>query len=115
MRTYQMQDDGLDTVDANLTLGFDDDERDYGVAARMLQMLGCHRVVLLTNNPAKLEGLAKFGIEIAGRMPLEAPINPDNRRYLTAKAARAGHQLNHLLAALAEPSDVAHDATPLVP
>ena len=51
MRTYQMQDDGLDTVDANTTLGFDDDERDYGVAARMLQMLDCHRVLLLTNNP----------------------------------------------------------------
>lgn len=96
MRTYQMQDDGLDTVDANTTLGFDDDERDYGVAARMLQMLNCDRVVLLTNNPAKLQGLAKSGITIAGRMPLEASINADNRRYLTAKAARAGHSLNHL-------------------
>jgi GTP cyclohydrolase II len=97
MRTYQMQDDGLDTVDANLTLGFDDDERDYGIAARMLQMLDCRRVVLLTNNPAKLEGVAKSGIEITGRMPIEAPINSDNRRYLTAKAARAGHHLNHVL------------------
>lgn len=115
MRTYQMQDDGLDTVDANLTLGFDDDERDYGVAARMLQMLDCHRVILLTNNPAKLEGLAKFGIEITGRMPLETPINSDNRRYLTAKAARAGHHLNHVLAALAEPSDVTRHETPLAP
>ena len=105
MRTYQMQDDGLDTVDANTTLGFDDDERDYGIAARMLQMLNCTRVVLLTNNPAKLDGLAKAGIEIAGRMPLEAPINADNRRYLTAKAARAGHQLDHLMASLAEPSE----------
>ena len=115
MRTYQMQDDGLDTVDANLTLGFDDDERDYGIAARMLQMLDCRRVVLLTNNPAKLEGLAKSGIEITGRMPLEAPINSDNRRYLTAKAARAGHQLNHVLASLAEPSGVTHDVAPLAP
>jgi GTP cyclohydrolase II len=110
-----MQDDGLDTVDANLTLGFDDDERDYGIAARMLQMLECRRVVLLTNNPAKLEGLAKSGIEITGRMPLEAPINSDNRRYLTAKAARAGHQLNHVLASLAEPSEVTHDVAPLAP
>ena len=59
MRTYQLQDDGLDTVDANTTLGFDDDERDYGIAARMLQMLNCTRVVLLTNNPAKLEGLCQ--------------------------------------------------------
>ena len=104
MRTYQLQDDGLDTVDANTTLGFDDDERNYGIAARMLQMLNCPRVVLLTNNPAKLEGLSKAGIEIASRMPLEAPINADNRRYMAAKAVRAGHRLDHLLASLAEPS-----------
>ena len=113
MRTYQMQEDGLDTVDANTTLGFDDDERDYGIAARMLQMLNCTRVVLLTNNPAKLDGLAKAGIEIASRMGLEAPINPDNRRYLTAKAARAGHRLDHLIASLAEPTDPDRDVAPL--
>jgi len=113
MRTYQMQDDGLDTVDANTTLGFDDDERDYGVAARMLQMLGCNRVVLLTNNPHKLDGLAHYGIDIAGRMPIEAPVNADNRRYLTAKAARAGHRLNHLAASLTDSSDA--DVAPLAP
>ena len=104
MRTYQLQDDGLDTVDANTTLGFDDDERDYGIAARMLHMLNCTRIVLLTNNPAKLDGLAKAGIEVVSRVPLEAPINADNRRYLTAKAARAGHRLDHLMATLADPS-----------
>ncbi len=104
MRTYKLQDAGLDTVDANTTLGFDDDERDYGVAVRMLQMLGCTRVMLLTNNPAKLDGLAKAGIEIAGRIPLEAPINPDNRRYMTAKAARSRHQLGHLLESLDKPA-----------
>ena len=104
MRTYQLQDDGLDTVDANTTLGFDDDERDYGIAARMLQMLNCTRIVLLTNNPAKVEGLSKAGIEIASRMPLETPINADNRRYMAAKAVRAGHRLDHLMASLAEPS-----------
>jgi GTP cyclohydrolase II len=113
MRTYQMQEDGLDTVDANTTLGFDDDERDYGIAARILQMLNCTRVVLLTNNPAKLDGLAKAGIEIAGRMPVEAPINSDNRRYLTAKVARAGHQLDHLMASLADPTDPDRDVVPL--
>jgi GTP cyclohydrolase II len=113
MRTYQMQDDGLDTVDANTTLGFDDDERHYGVAARMLQMLDCNRVVLLTNNPHKLDGLAQAGIEITGRMPIEAPINPDNRRYLTAKAARAGHRLNHLATSLVDSSDA--DVAPLAP
>src|SRR6202000_1931163 len=93
MRTYRLQDAGLDTVDANTTLGFDDDERDYGVAVRMLQMLGATRVVLLPNNPDQLDRRAKAGIEIAGRMPLETPVNADNRRYLTAKAARAGHHL----------------------
>ena len=102
MRTYQLQDAGLDTVDANTTLGFDDDERDYGVAVRMLQMLGCTRVVLLTNNPAKIDGLANSGIEVAGRMPIETPVTSDNRRYLTAKASRAGHQLGHVMTALAE-------------
>ena len=112
MRTYQMQEDGLDTVDANTTLGFDDDERDYGIAARMLNMLGCTRVVLLTNNPAKLDGLTKAGIEIAGRMSIETPSNAENRRYLTAKAARAGHRLDHLIASLAEVSDPEWDATP---
>ena len=97
MRTYQMQDEGLDTIDANTTLGFDEDERDYGAAARMLQLLDCKSVILMTNNPAKLTGLAECGIEIAGRLPVEAPINVDNRRYLAAKAVRAGHRLNEAL------------------
>jgi GTP cyclohydrolase II len=114
MRTYKLQDAGLDTVDANTTLGFDDDERDYGVAARMLQMLGCTRVVLLTNNPAKLDGLTKTGIEIAGRMPIETPINADNRRYLTAKASRAGHHLRHVTAALTDKPEDEQEAR-LVP
>jgi len=102
MRTYQLQDGGLDTVDANTTLGFDDDEREYGAAVRMLQILGYTRIVLLTNNPAKLDGLAKGGIEIAGRMPLETPVNADNRRYMTAKATRNGHHLGYVLTALTE-------------
>ena len=95
-RAYRLQDLGLDTVDANVTLGFEDDERDYRVAARMLQLLGCRRVMLLTNNPAKLAGLAAAGIEICGRMPLQAPVKPENRRYLTARAVRAGHCLDDL-------------------
>ena len=114
MRTYKLQDGGLDTVDANTTLGFDDDEREYGVAVRMLQMLGCTRVVLLTNNPAKLDGLAKAGIEITGRMPLETPINADNHRYMAAKASRAGHHLNHLLSVLGESKDE-QKSPPLAP
>jgi GTP cyclohydrolase II len=113
MRTYKLQDAGLDTVDANTTLGFDDDERDYRVAARMLQMLGATRVVLLTNNPDKLDSIAKAGIEISGRLPLETPVNAHNRRYLTAKAARAGHQLDHVIAALSEPLKSVENAAPL--
>ena len=101
LRTYQLQETGLDTVDANAALGFNDDERDYGVAARMLQMLRIQRIVLLTNNPTKLDGLARSGIEITGRLPVEAPINSDNARYLAAKAARAGHRLDHLIGSLA--------------
>jgi GTP cyclohydrolase II len=97
IRAYRLQDSGLDTLDANHTLGFDDDERDYGIAARMLDMLGCKRVRLLTNNPAKLDGLAEAGIEVVGRIPLHGPVNADNRRYLVAKAERAGHQLENLL------------------
>ena len=110
MRTYKLQDGGLDTVDANTTLGFDDDERDYGIAVRMLQMLGCNRVVLLTNNPAKVDSLAKAGIEITSRMPIETPIHSDNRRYLTAKASRAGHQLRHVMASLTEQSEGTEEA-----
>jgi GTP cyclohydrolase II len=105
MRAYALQDEGLDTVDANTTLGFDDDERDYGIAARMLQMLGCTRVLLMTNNPLKLDGLIEAGIEVSGRKALQAPINAHNRRYLTAKAMRAGHKLDHLIGALSEAGD----------
>ena len=98
MRTYRLQDGGLDTFDANTTLSFDDDERDYGIAARMLQTLNCSQILLLTNNPAKLDGLTRAGIEIAARIPLEVPINPHNKRYLTTKAMRSGHQLFNLKA-----------------
>jgi GTP cyclohydrolase II len=112
MRTYKLQDAGLDTVDANNTLGFDDDERDYGVAVRMLQMLGATRVMLLTNNPDKVDSLTKAGIEIFGRMPLETPVTADNRRYLMAKAARAGHHLGHVIAALSEPPKSLNKAAP---
>ena len=104
MRAYRLQDGGLDTRDANTTLGFEDDERDYGVAALMLRTLNCTRIVLLTNNPAKLDGLTKSGIEIAARVPLEAPINPHNKRYLTTKAVRSGHKFVTLKASANETS-----------
>jgi GTP cyclohydrolase II len=109
IRTYRLQEEGLDTVDANNALGFEDDERDYGLAVRMLQMLGCTRVRLLTNNPAKLEGLSRAGIDVSGRVPLHGPINADNRRYLAAKATRAGHKLDHLLESLGRSGSSSRD------
>jgi GTP cyclohydrolase II len=96
IRAYRLQDSGLDTIDANMTLGFEHDERDYRVAARMLQLLGCKRVVLLTNNPAKLADLSRAGIEICGRVPLQASITTKNRLYLATMARRAGHRLDHV-------------------
>jgi GTP cyclohydrolase II len=96
MRAYRLQDEGLDTHDANTMLGFEDDERNYGTAAAMLEALSCRLIVLLTNNPAKLDGLTRAGVEVSSRIPLEAPVNPHNVRYLTTKALRSGHKLNGL-------------------
>jgi GTP cyclohydrolase II len=107
MRAYRLQDAGFDTVDANISLGFDDDERDYEIAGWMLEMLGCRSVQLLTNNPAKIAGLRSAGVEISDRIPLLGPVNVDNRRYLRAKATRNGHSFGHLLETLiagAEPA-----------
>ena len=73
----------------------------------MLQMLGYTRIHLMTNNPSKLDGLSRAGIDVSARVPLHGPINADNRRYLAAKATRAGHQLDHVLGALAEPGGIA--------
>ena len=92
IRAYGLQDAGLDTVEANMTLGFETDERDYRVAGRMLKLLGCQRVLLLTNNPAKLAGLAETGIEVCDRVPLHAPVTASNRRLLETMAVRAGHR-----------------------
>jgi GTP cyclohydrolase II len=103
MRAYMLQDDGLDTMDANMMLGFDDDERNYGVAARMLKMIGANRIQLLTNNPGKLEALSEGGVEVCARIALHTEINPENRRYLATKAARAGHLLDDMLETGFEP------------
>jgi GTP cyclohydrolase II len=91
LRAYALQDTGLDTLDADQHLGFRSDERDYGVAASMLRQLGIRRIRLLTNNPDKLSAMTENGIEIDGRIPLVAPVNSHNRRYLKAKLDRAGH------------------------
>ena len=91
IRAYQLQDRGLDTVDANRRLGFPDDLRDYGVAAAMLRALGLHSIRLLTNNPAKLAGLARQGIEVVERVAHHLPVNPHNADYIATKQGRSGH------------------------
>ena len=91
LRAYQLQDGGFDTLDANLQLGFDDDERIYQPAAQMLRLLGVGRVRLLTNNPNKVAALAQHGIEVAERVPHVFPGNDHNALYLRTKASRGGH------------------------
>jgi GTP cyclohydrolase II len=93
IRAYSLQDRGLDTVDANRRLGFADDERDYGHAAAMLRALGIEEVRLLTNNPEKVEGLERAGIQVAERVAHQMPANPHNADYLATKRKRSGHLL----------------------
>ena len=93
VRAYSLQDRGLDTVDANRRLGFADDERDYGHAAAMLKALGIDRVRLLTNNPDKVKGLERAGIEVAERVAHQMPANPHNADYLATKRKKSGHLL----------------------
>ncbi len=94
LRAYHLQDEGLDTVEANLRLGFKPDERDYGIGAQVLADLGLHAIRLLTNNPTKRVGLGAYGLEVVERVPLEITPNPRNRRYLETKKRKLGHMLN---------------------
>ncbi|OWK29154.1 GTP cyclohydrolase II [Sphingomonas mucosissima] len=93
LRAYALQDQGFDTVDANTRLGFAIDARDFGVAARMLDLLGQREIRLLTNNPNKVAGLEARGIAVAERVPHFLPTNPHNEHYLATKRDRTGHQL----------------------
>jgi len=96
MRAYGLQDRGLDTVEANLALGFRDDEREYSIAAHMLHSLKVKSIQLLTNNPKKVEELQQYGVEISGRLPHVIPANEHNRFYLETKRDRSGHLLDAL-------------------
>lgn len=96
MRAYDLQDHGLDTIDADAVLGYGADERRYDLGAAMLLRLGFGRVRLFTNNPDKIAALARAGIEVVGRSALIGVVTVENRRYLAAKAARAGHLLDGL-------------------
>ena len=94
LRAYSLQDGGLDTVEANLALGFRDDERDYAVAAHMLHSLEVRSIRLMTNNPNKIDQMVGFGVNVAGRIPHLLPTNPHNIEYLRTKGARSGHLIN---------------------
>ena len=94
MKAYKLQEDGMDTVDANICLGHLADERDYGVGAQILRELGVHKMRLMTNNPVKRVGLEAYGLEIAENVPIETTPNPYNERYLRTKKERMGHTLH---------------------
>lgn len=94
IEAYRLQEQGLDTVDANVHLGFDPDERDYGVGASILKELGVHRMRLMTNNPVKRVGLEAYGLQIVENVPIEVAPNPYNEFYMHTKKTRMGHNLN---------------------
>jgi 3,4-dihydroxy 2-butanone 4-phosphate synthase/GTP cyclohydrolase II len=94
LRAYNLQDEGYDTVDANLALGHQADERDYTSAARILGNLGIKSISLITNNPSKIEALTVLGIEVCRRVPLAPTINPENLHYLNTKVERMRHLLD---------------------
>jgi 3,4-dihydroxy 2-butanone 4-phosphate synthase / GTP cyclohydrolase II len=94
LSAYNLQDDGLDTVDANVYLGFPPDLRDYGVGSQILYDLGVRSMRLMTNNPSKRAGIEGYGLSILERVPMPSVTNPENRAYLTTKALRMGHELD---------------------
>ena len=96
IRAYALQQQGVDTVDANRMLGFEDDLRRYHIATDMLADLGIRSVVVLTNNPAKVDALRDDGVDVVGRLPVHIPPNEHNRDYLLTKRSRMGHLLSHL-------------------
>ena len=105
IRAYALQQQGLDTVEANQALGFRDDERDYALAAHMLLSLGLRSVRLITNNPEKIKQLTQYGVTVSGRIPHLIPPNEHNRFYLETKERRSGHVLDLEKRRLEEQSD----------
>ena len=95
LKAYNLQDKGLDTVDANLELGLPVDLRDYGIGAQILADLGLSSIRILTNNPKKIRGMEGYGLSVTAQIPIERAPNPHNAAYLRAKRDRLGHSLHH--------------------
>jgi 3,4-dihydroxy 2-butanone 4-phosphate synthase / GTP cyclohydrolase II len=95
LRAYELQEQGLDTVDANLALGFAADEREWGIGNQILADLGITTMRLLTNNPKKVSGVEAYGLKVTEQVPIEMPPRPENARYLAAKRDKLGHKLHH--------------------
>jgi 3,4-dihydroxy 2-butanone 4-phosphate synthase/GTP cyclohydrolase II len=93
LKAYRLQDQGLDTVEANAALGFPADLREYGLGAQILRYLGVRKMRLLTNNPKKIAGLSGYGLEVVDQVPLSTPPNPSNTKYLRTKREKLGHLL----------------------
>jgi 3,4-dihydroxy 2-butanone 4-phosphate synthase/GTP cyclohydrolase II len=93
LKAYKLQESGMDTVEANLSLGFDMDERDYGVGAQILRDLGLTKIRLMTNNPKKRVGLMGYGLEIVDNVAIEMVPNPHNEQYLKTKRDKLGHSI----------------------
>lgn len=98
LKAYKLQEQGLDTVEANIKLGFKMDERDYGVGAQILRDLGICKMKLISNNPTKRAGLIGYGLEIVDTVPLQVKANPHNKKYLDTKKEKMGHDLKDLIA-----------------
>jgi 3,4-dihydroxy 2-butanone 4-phosphate synthase / GTP cyclohydrolase II len=95
LRAYELQEQGMDTVDANLALGFAADEREWGIGNQILAELGIETMRLLTNNPKKVSGVEAYGLKVTEQVPIEMPPHPENVRYLAAKRDKLGHKLHH--------------------
>jgi 3,4-dihydroxy 2-butanone 4-phosphate synthase/GTP cyclohydrolase II len=105
LKAYELQENGFDTVEANLELGFPPDLREYGIGSQILADLGLSTIRILTNNPRKITGIEAFGLKVVEQVPIEVPPNVENQRYLEAKREKLGHRLHHQDLRFDEPED----------
>jgi 3,4-dihydroxy 2-butanone 4-phosphate synthase / GTP cyclohydrolase II len=105
LKAYELQENGLDTVEANLELGFPPDLREYGIGSQILADLGLSTIRILTNNPRKITGIEAFGLKVVEQVPIEVPPNAENQRYLEAKREKLGHRLHHQDLRFEEPAE----------